>query len=243
MFSSPCRQSGGAVRRTWPTHGLGKWEVPAGDKFSREVVRKVKHSSVRIENPLLALYRDTGYFSLARTFRTVLGARTQETVGGPNGAQRSEFRRTAPPDNNDIVLSQCFPAMSYVSVVGHACMALTMLQGHLTWQRMSFTWWFCHTNMPQMHLHDHVAYPARGISQSSGRDESHHKRLRSYVLTCFHQSGRRHGHLCNTLIIKYHLFRAWITEDFLTTNPHRILHLIINQAIAKTDVAPSRQQA
>ena len=28
-------------------------------------------------------------------------ARTQETVGGPNGAQRSEFRRTAPPDNND----------------------------------------------------------------------------------------------------------------------------------------------
>ena len=26
-------------------------------------------------------------------------AMTQETVGGPNGAQRSEFRRTAPPDN------------------------------------------------------------------------------------------------------------------------------------------------
>ena len=100
MSSSPCRPSGGAVRRTWPTHGLGKWEVPAGDKFSREVVRKVKHSSVRIENPLLALYRGTGYFSLARTFRTVRGgARTQETVGGPNGAQRSEFRRTASPDN------------------------------------------------------------------------------------------------------------------------------------------------
>ena len=115
-------------------------------------------------------------------------------------------RRTAPPDNNDIVLSQCFPAMSYISVVGHACIALTMLQGHLTWQRMPFTWWFCHTNMPQMHLHDHVAYPARGISQSSSRDESHHKRLRSYVLTCFHQAGRCHGPLCNTLIIKYHLF-------------------------------------
>ena len=128
-------------------------------------------------------------------------------------------RRTAPPDNNDIVLSQCFPAMSYVSVVGRACMALTMLQGHLTWQRMPFTWWFCHTNMSQMHLHDHVAYPARGILQSSGRGEFphkrlrsyvltcfHRKRLRSYVLTCFHQSGRRHGHLCNTLIIKYHLF-------------------------------------
>ena len=129
-------------------------------------------------------------------------------------------RRTASPDNNDIVLSQCFPAMSYVSVVGYA------------------------------------TCPARGISQSSGRGEFHHKRLRSYVLTCFHrlrtfafqnpnshQSGRRHGHLCNTLIIKYHLFRAWITEDFLTTNPHRTSQLIINQAIAKTDVAPSRQQA
>ena len=77
--------------------------------------------------------------------QVLAGARTQETVGGPNGAQRSEFRRTAPPDNNDIVLSQCFPAMSYVSVVGRACMALTMLQGHLTWQRMHFTWWFCYT--------------------------------------------------------------------------------------------------
>ena len=157
MSSSPCRSAGDAVRRTWPTHGLGKWEVPAGDKFSREVIRKVKHYSVRIENPLLALYRGTGYFSLARTFRTVWGARTPETVGGPNGAQRSEFRRTAPPDNNDIVLSQCFPAMSYVSVVGHA------------------------------------TCPARGILQSSGRGE-------------FLQSGRRHGPLCNTLIIMYHLF-------------------------------------
>ena len=151
--------------------------------------------------------------------QVLAGARTQETVGGPNGAQRSEFRRTAPPDNNDIVLSQCFPAMSYVSVVGRACMALTMLQGHLMWQRMPFTWWFCHTNMPQTHLHDHVAYPARGILQSSSRGEFHHKRLRSYVLTCFHrkrlrsyvltcfhQSGRRHGPLCNTLIIKHRLF-------------------------------------
>ena len=80
--------------------------------------------------------------------QVLAGARTQETVGGPNVAQRSEFRRTAPPDNNDIVLSLCFPAMSYVSVVGRACM----------------------------------------------------------VLTCFHQSGRRHGRLCNTLIIKCRLF-------------------------------------
>ena len=35
-----------------------------------EVVRKVKHSSVRIENQLLALNRGKECFSLARTFRT-----------------------------------------------------------------------------------------------------------------------------------------------------------------------------
>ena len=40
---------------------------------SEEIVRKVKHSSVRIENPLSALYMGTEYFSLARTFRTVCG--------------------------------------------------------------------------------------------------------------------------------------------------------------------------
>ena len=38
-----------------------------------EVVRKVKHSSVRIKNLFLTLYSGTGYFSLARTFRTVWG--------------------------------------------------------------------------------------------------------------------------------------------------------------------------
>ena len=46
-----------------------------------EVVRKVKHSSVRIENPLLALYRGTGYFSLARTFRTVWGGKMCRDIG------------------------------------------------------------------------------------------------------------------------------------------------------------------
>ena len=68
-----------------------------------------------------------------------------------------------------------------------------------------------------------------GILQSSGRDE-------------FQQAGRRHGPLCNTLIIKCHLFQAWITEDFLTTNPHRILQHIANQTIAKIDVASSRRR-
>ena len=43
------------------------------DHFMGETVRKVKHSSVRIENPLSALYRGTEYFGLARTFRTAWG--------------------------------------------------------------------------------------------------------------------------------------------------------------------------
>ena len=47
---------------------------------SGEIVRKVKHSSVRIENPLSALYMGTEYFSLARTFRTVWG----DTCQGEN---------------------------------------------------------------------------------------------------------------------------------------------------------------
>ena len=29
------RLGGVQPRRTWPAHGLGKWEVPAGYKFSR----------------------------------------------------------------------------------------------------------------------------------------------------------------------------------------------------------------
>ena len=44
--------------------------------------------------------------------QVLAGARTQETVGGPNGAQRSEFRRTASPDNNDIITGKCSPGMS-----------------------------------------------------------------------------------------------------------------------------------
>ena len=43
------------------------------NKSGGETVRKVKHSSVRIENPIPALYRGTEYFSHARTFRTTWG--------------------------------------------------------------------------------------------------------------------------------------------------------------------------
>ena len=53
------------------------WSVWLGqsgiDGVEGETVRKVKHSSVRIENPIPALYRGTEYFSLARTFRTTWG--------------------------------------------------------------------------------------------------------------------------------------------------------------------------
>ena len=42
---------------------------------------------MRIENPLLALCRGTGYFSLARTFRTVWGESTR------NYSPDSDFTR------------------------------------------------------------------------------------------------------------------------------------------------------
>ena len=44
-----------------------------GVRGGRETVSKVKHSSARIKNSLLALYRGTEYFGLARTFRTAWG--------------------------------------------------------------------------------------------------------------------------------------------------------------------------
>ena len=47
--------------------------------------------------------------------QVLAGARTQETVGGPNGAQRSEFRRTALPDNERYRDQQMIPDMSYKS--------------------------------------------------------------------------------------------------------------------------------
>ena len=134
--------------------------------------------------------------------QVLAGARTQETVGGPNGAQRSEFRRTVPPDDNDMITGKCSPDMSWISMVGHACMTLTNAPGLSDVVHMVF--------LPHQYATGTSEWPCRvatrGILQSSGLDESHHKRLRSYVLTCFHQSGRRHGHLCNTLIIKCHLF-------------------------------------
>ena len=52
--------------------------------------------------------------------QVLAGARTQETVGGPNGAQRSELRRTVPLDNNYIITGKCSPDMSWISVFGNA---------------------------------------------------------------------------------------------------------------------------
>ena len=63
--------------------------------------------------------------------QVLAGARTQETVGGPNGAQRSELRRTAPPDNNDIITGKCSPDMSGISVLGHATWPPAEFYNHL----------------------------------------------------------------------------------------------------------------
>ena len=138
--------------------------------------------------------------------QVLAGARTQETVGGPNGAQRSELRRTAPPDDKRYHDWQSFPDMSWISVVVHACMTLTNAPGLSDVAEDALHM----VVLPHQYATDASARPCRvatrGILQSSDRDESHHKRLCSYVLTCFHQSGRRHGLLCNTLIIKCHLF-------------------------------------
>ena len=48
--------------------------------------------------------------------QVLAGARTQETVGGPNGAQRSEFRRTALPDNKRYRDQQMIPDMDIKKV-------------------------------------------------------------------------------------------------------------------------------
>ena len=58
-------------------------------------VRKVKHSSVRIENPLLALYRGTGYFSSAWAFRTAWGGRLFQAGGYTQS--KSMVRLQEPP--------------------------------------------------------------------------------------------------------------------------------------------------
>ncbi len=47
--------------------------------------------------------------------QVLAGARTQETVGGPNGTQRSELRRTPLPDNERYRDQQMIPDMSYKS--------------------------------------------------------------------------------------------------------------------------------
>ena len=65
-------------------------------KVGGETVRKVKHSLVRIENPIPALYRGTEYFSLARTFRTALGSKNKSgqkktNEADPKGQPRSVY--------------------------------------------------------------------------------------------------------------------------------------------------------
>lgn len=67
------------------------------NKSGGETVRKVKHSLVRIENPIPALYRGTEYFSLARTFRTTWGGSKNKSgqkktnEADPKGQPRSVY--------------------------------------------------------------------------------------------------------------------------------------------------------
>ena len=49
-------------------------------EYVGEVVRKVKHSSVRIENPLLALYRGYGVFQSREDFSDSLEGVPRETI-------------------------------------------------------------------------------------------------------------------------------------------------------------------
>ena len=70
--------------------------------------------------------------------QVLAGARTQETVGGPNGAQRSELRRTAPPDDKRYHDCQMLPW--YVIDFRHLprLYDIDNPQSHLTWQRRYF---------------------------------------------------------------------------------------------------------
>lgn len=70
------------------TKVVGKTNVGENQKWGGETVRKVKHSSVRIENPIPTLYRGTEYFSLARTFRTTWGGSKN------NSGQKKQTRPT-----------------------------------------------------------------------------------------------------------------------------------------------------
>ena len=80
-------------------------------RFSRKKVLLIDMSSVRwCGTADVASPRPREVGGACRR-QVLAGARTQETVGGPNGAQRSEFRRTASPNNNDIVTCKCFPDM------------------------------------------------------------------------------------------------------------------------------------
>ena len=72
MERNKSRQKSKCVRKS---KVVRKANVGGKQKWGGETVRKVKHSSVRIENPIPALYRGTEYFSLARTFRTTLGSK------------------------------------------------------------------------------------------------------------------------------------------------------------------------
>ncbi len=83
------------------------------------------------------------------------------TAAGPFSRSRRRLRRSEGP---------CRPVMfRYFSVTGHAYMALTMLWGHIAWQRWSSGGWLRHMDMPRIYLCGHVAWTALKLFTSSGQ--------------------------------------------------------------------------
>ena len=71
--------------------------------------------------------------------------------------------------------------------------------------------WAGHVRRIRLPDHD-TSYPAWSESVDTNTEQSTYK-----------QAGRRHSHPYNTLIIRYHLFPAWIFDNFFASNPHQII--------------------
>ena len=71
--------------------------------------------------------------------------------------------------------------------------------------------WAGHVRRIRLPDHD-TSYPAWPESPDTNTEQSSYK-----------QAGRRHSHHRNTLIIRYHLFSAWIFGNFFASNPHQII--------------------
>ena len=71
--------------------------------------------------------------------------------------------------------------------------------------------WAGHVRRIRLPDHD-TSYPAWPESVGTNTEQSTYK-----------QAGRRYSHPYNTLIIRYHLFPAWIFGNFFASNPPQII--------------------